>query len=92
MIAIRNIYYMLSYAFAVLREQGYQEMETEEFENGQELCAAILIRGISMQIRRGTGAGLSPGDGDAKYPERKDHAVGICEKRRHFSAAAGLYG
>ena len=48
LIAIRNIYYMLSYAFRVLREQGYQEMETEEFENGQELCAAILIRGISI--------------------------------------------
>lgn len=60
MIAIRNIYYMLSYAFRVLREQGYQEMETEEFENGQELCAAILIRGISMQIRRGLGRDYLP--------------------------------
>ena len=32
MIPIRNIYYMLSYAFQVLSEQGYKNIETEQFE------------------------------------------------------------
>ena len=55
MIAIKNIYYMLSYAFQVLREQGYKSIATEEFDNTAELCAAILSRGISIQIKRGLG-------------------------------------
>lgn len=55
MIAIKNIYYMLSYAFQVLREQEYKSIATEEFDNTAELCAAILSRGISIQIKRGLG-------------------------------------
>ncbi|MCC8014614.1 MAG: 5-methylcytosine-specific restriction endonuclease system specificity protein McrC [Eubacterium sp.] len=53
MIPIQNIYYMLSYAFQVLKEQGYKKVETEEFENTAELCASILAKGISLQIKRG---------------------------------------
>ena len=55
MIPIRNIYYMLSYAFQVLNEQGYKDIATEKFENVAELCAAILYRGVSTQIKRGLG-------------------------------------
>ena len=55
MILIQNIYYMLSYAFQMLNEQGYKNIATEEFENTAELCAAILSRGIAVQIKRGLG-------------------------------------
>lgn len=55
MIPIRNIYYMLSYAFQVLNEQGYKNIATEQFHNVADLCAAILIRGISSQLKRGLG-------------------------------------
>ena len=55
MIRIQNIYYMLAYAFQVLNEQGYKNIATEEFENTAELCAAILAKGISTQIKRGLG-------------------------------------
>ena len=55
MIRIKNIYYMLSYAFQILNEQGYKQVATEEFENVAELCSAILIKGISSQIKRGLG-------------------------------------
>ena len=55
MISIRNIYYMLSYAFQVLNEQGYKNIETEQFDNVAELCAAILSKGVSMQLKRGLG-------------------------------------
>lgn len=55
MIPIRNIYYMLSYAFQVLNEQGYKSIETEQFDNVAELCAAILSRGVSMLLKRGLG-------------------------------------
>ena len=55
MIRIQNVYYMLAYAFQVLNEQGYKNISTEDFDNTAELCAAILSRGISSQIKRGLG-------------------------------------
>lgn len=53
MIPIQNIYYMLSYAFRALREKGYRRIATEPFANSAELCAAILCRGVSLQLKRG---------------------------------------
>lgn len=55
MIPVQNVYYMLSYAFKVLNEQGYKSIETEHFHNVAELCAAILTRGVSLQLKRGLG-------------------------------------
>lgn len=55
MIPIQNIYHMLAYAFQVLREQGYKSIATEEFHNVAELCAAILAKGVSGQLKRGLG-------------------------------------
>lgn len=55
MIPIKNIYYMLSYAFQTLNEQGYKNLAAEDFDNAGDLCAAILIRGISYQLKRGLG-------------------------------------
>lgn len=46
---------MLSYAFQVLNEQGYKNIETEQFDNVAELCAAILSKGVSLQLKRGLG-------------------------------------
>jgi 5-methylcytosine-specific restriction enzyme subunit McrC len=46
---------MLSYAFQVLNEQGYKSLATEQFGNTAELCAAILAKGISAQLKRGLG-------------------------------------
>ena len=60
MIRIQNIYYMLAYAFQVLNEQGYTNIATEEFDNTAELCAAILARGISTQVKRGLGKEYIP--------------------------------
>lgn len=55
MIPIKNVYYMLCYAFKVLHEQGYKKLATESFENAADMCAAILIRGLSYQLKRGLG-------------------------------------
>lgn len=55
MIPIQNVYYMLSYAFQVLNEEGYRNMATEEFDNVAELCTAILAKGVSVQLKRGLG-------------------------------------
>lgn len=53
MIPVQNIFYMLSYAFQVLKEQGYKNIATEQFNNIAELCATILTKGISVQLKRG---------------------------------------
>lgn len=55
MIPVQNLYYMLSYAFQVLKEQHYRNLATEEFHNTAELCAAILAKGIGVQLKRGLG-------------------------------------
>lgn len=55
MIPIKNIYYMLSYSFQVLNEQGYKKIDTEKFHNVAELCASILTKGISVQFKKGLG-------------------------------------
>ena len=44
---------MLTYAFRVLNEQGYKKIATEEFSNVGDLCAAILCKGVSIQLKRG---------------------------------------
>ena len=55
MIPIQNVYHMLAYAFQVLREQGYKSIATEQFHNVAEMCAAILAKGVSGQLKRGLG-------------------------------------
>lgn len=55
MIPVQNIYYMLSYAFQALQAQNYKDLATEKFHNTAELCAAILDKGISVQLKRGLG-------------------------------------
>ena len=53
MIPIRNIYYMLSYAFRILDPQGYKRVSVEQFDNVLEMLSSVLSRGISIQIKRG---------------------------------------
>lgn len=60
MIPIQNIYYMLSYAFQILNEQGYKNIATEQFNNTAELMAAILEKGIAIQLKRGLGKEYIP--------------------------------
>ncbi len=52
-IFIKNIYYMLAYAYQVLKQKNYEEIASEEFEDIQDLFAAILSKGISQQLKQG---------------------------------------
>lgn len=52
-ILIKNIYYMLSYAFTTLNQSNYQEVAKEEFDNIHDLFAAILAKGIGQQLKQG---------------------------------------
>ena len=52
-ILIHNIYYMLSYAFQALNRSDDEDMAPEAFENIHSLFAAILSKGIGMQLKQG---------------------------------------
>ena len=53
MIPIQNIYYMLSYAFQTLQAENYKDLAAENIHNTAELCAAILDKGIGIQLKHG---------------------------------------
>lgn len=48
---------MLAYAFQILHEGDYKRIETEQFTNVADLCAEILAKGLSAQLKRGLGRG-----------------------------------
>lgn len=52
-ILIKNIYYMLSYAFQTLRCSQYENIALEAFDEIHDLFAAILSRGIGIQLKQG---------------------------------------
>lgn len=52
-IFIKNIYYMLSYAFQVLKQSNYENVAAEEFDKVQDLFAAILAKGVAKQLKQG---------------------------------------
>lgn len=52
-IPIKNLYYMLAYAFRDLKEMRYKDIGSEKFESAADMLAVILCRGVSKQIKRG---------------------------------------
>ena len=52
-ILIKNIYYMLSYAFQQLKQNNYENIDGENFDEIYDLFGEILFRGISFQLKQG---------------------------------------
>ena len=52
-IPVKNIYYMLSYAFERLTQSGFEKVGSEEFDNIHDLFAALLAIGIGYQLKHG---------------------------------------
>jgi len=52
-VIIKNIYYMLSYAFQSLKQSLYEDIAVEEFEDIHNLFAGILSNGIGSQLKQG---------------------------------------
>lgn len=50
---IKNIYYMLSYAFQSLNFKEYNKISSEEFENIYELFSELIIIALNRQIKQG---------------------------------------
>ena len=52
-VVIRNIYYMMAYAYRALSVGEYTKLASEKFESANDLLAAILSLGLSLQFKRG---------------------------------------
>ena len=52
-IFIQNIYYMLSYAFQILKQEDYHKVAGEKFDKIHDLFAAILEKGAARQVKQG---------------------------------------
>ena len=52
-IFIKNVYYMLSYAFQDLRPDREDDVAGEDFERIHDLFASILAKGIARQLKQG---------------------------------------
>lgn len=81
MIPIRNVYYMLAYAFQTLRELGCRELDAEAFPNTAELLAAILCRSVSVQVKRGLACRYAPRQEALSTPRGKADLAGSLKAR-----------
>ncbi len=52
-ILIHNIFYMLTYAFQELRQNNFEKISGEDFDNIFDLFAEILSRGVVYQLKQG---------------------------------------
>lgn len=52
-ILIKNIYYMLAYAYKALQQDSNKEFGAENFSNIHNLFAAIIARGVEHQLKQG---------------------------------------
>ena len=52
-ISVKNIYWMLAYAFRTLDEKGKEKISSEPFDNIYDLFAVMMIQELSKQIKRG---------------------------------------
>lgn len=52
-ILIHNIFYMLTYAFQELRQNNFEKISCEDFDNIFDLFAEILSRGVVYQLKQG---------------------------------------
>lgn len=71
MVPVKNVYWMLAYAFKALRSEGYADLATEDFASAADLLAAILARGVNEQVRRGLAHAYVPVDETTASPRGK---------------------
>lgn len=52
-IPIKNIFYMLTYAFKELKHNNYEYISGEKFDNIYDLFAEILSKGVAYLLKQG---------------------------------------
>lgn len=72
---------MLAYAFQVLKQSNYDELSSESFENIHDLFAAILLIGISQQVKQGLHREFVPRCDDLPLLQGKLNIIGSIGNR-----------
>ena len=80
-ILIKNIYHMLSYSFSILKQDVYEDMALEEFDNICGLLGTILSKGISYQLKQGLYKEYVGREEDVSVVRGKILLAGTIEKR-----------
>lgn len=52
-ILVRNVYWLMAYAFRTVDVREYRQIDSEDFDGMEDLLAAILLLGVESQRRRG---------------------------------------
>ena len=80
-ILVRNVYYMLAYAFRTLHQREYADVAAEDFDNVHDLLAAILTRGLARQIKQGLYREYVPLSGELPVLRGKLDVMGTTHAR-----------
>lgn len=84
MIPVENIYFMLCYAFDILKESCYKKVEVEKCSNALELYAAILEKSITLQVKRGIERGYVQRTDTLTVPRGKIEVTQSIRKMTHL--------
>ena len=82
MIPIKNVYYMLAYAFKCLNNSGYKSVETEDFEN---LRAKVMYHNPESMAWEPFGRILLKGPGDTDTMKHSTDFGGGLRNLRYFA-------
>lgn len=66
-VVIRNIYYLMAYAFDAVDFDRVASLGEEPFEHFEDLLAAIIVVGVDRQVRRGFEREYVMTEGDLSY-------------------------
>ena len=69
---------MLALCLSSIDPQGYKQVSVEQFDNVLEMLSSVLVRGVSIQIKRGIGKG---------YLERIEP---LCSPRGRFELSESI--
>lgn len=61
-VLVKNVYYLMSYAFRTIEVGEFRQLGTEDFEGMDDLLAAIVLLGFESQRRRGFERNYHPVD------------------------------
>ncbi|QUW23049.1 5-methylcytosine-specific restriction endonuclease system specificity protein McrC [Sporosarcina sp. Marseille-Q4063] len=86
MIKIKNIYHMLTYAFRVLNKANYNKIAVEEFDHTADLLAAILIKGVNSQVKRGLGKEYIQTTAALRSPKGKINVTQSIKHQSHMKS------
>ena len=91
-VLVRNVYYLMAYAFQAIDVGEYKRLGTEDFEGMDDLLAAIVLLGFESQRRRGFERSYLPIDEEGwRIKGQLDMRGTMASQRKREAKAAYRY-